>query len=171
MLFYRIFSPINFFQFDIYIQFMSEKPCVCFFDFIGMSILTFSLMITGSWTSFVCRVICAYQGNFLLQDVLAGEHAEADFSSSGSGNDEDTDNNESVHDPVIARLDSVSMCMHPNFTLCRESPITVGRCFMEVCIFSTSNSRSEYMHRIILSAFFMTCTCTFLSRRQEWLKD
>lgn len=128
-----------------------------------MSILTFCLKITGSWTFFVCRVICAYQGNFLLQDVSAGEHAEADFSASGSGDDKDINNNEeSANDPVIGRLDSISMCMDPNFTLCGESPITVGRCFMEVCIFSTSKSRPEYMCRIILSTFFMRCTGTFL---------
>jgi ankyrin repeat protein len=69
----------------------------------------------------------------LLQDVSAGEHAEADFSASGSGDDKDINNNEeSVDDPVIGRLDSISMCMDPNFTSCGESPITVGRCFMEV---------------------------------------
>lgn len=122
-----------------------------------------SLKITDSWTFFVCRVICAYQGNFLLQDVTGGEHAEADFSSSGSRDDKDINNNEeSVDDPVIARLDSISMCMDPNFTLCGESPITVGRCFMEVCIFSTYKSQPEYMCRIILSDFFMRYTCTFL---------
>ena len=81
----------------------------------------------------MCRVLCAHQGKYLLQESVGTESNQVEDTSSDTEED-DTDKSidDSIDCSTVSKNDEISLNLDAEFTLCGEHPHAVGRCFLEV---------------------------------------
>lgn len=77
----------------------------------------------------MCRVICAHQGKYLLQESVGTEGNQVEDTK-----EDETDKSidYSIDCSTLSKIDETSLHFDAGFTLCGEHPHAVGRCFLEV---------------------------------------